>query len=130
MGIAEARRAFHDDARWKSGPIYVFVTEATSMAGTSRRFVFPPDPALEGTPWDLQIDVFGSDILVEIDRVVSSAGEGWVYYAFPNPETVATERKISYVKGIEWNGVPAAIGTGIYRRDLPSTCGKDGGQCH
>ena len=123
MGVAEARRAFHDDARWKSGPIYVYVTQATSRAGTSRRLVFPPDPPLEGSPWDLQIDIFGSDLLVEIDRVVSSAGEGWVYYAFPNPETGATEPKISCFKGIEWNGITAAIGAGIYRSDLPGTCG-------
>ena len=60
---------------------------------------------------------------MEIDRVVRSAGEGWVYYAFPNPETGATEPKISYVKGIEWNGITAAIGAGIYRSDLPGTCG-------
>ncbi len=123
VGIQEARRAFHQDAHWKSGQVYVFVNETGSTGGRPISLVFPPDPAREGTPWELVIDNFGSDVLDEIDRVVSSAGEGWVYYAYTNPETGATEPKISYVKEIQWNGAPAVIGAGIYRSDLPGTCG-------
>ena len=40
-------------------------------------------------------------------------------------ETPATDReepKASYVKSIDWDGNPAAIGAGIYRRDIPGTC--------
>ena len=28
VGFAEAYRAFHEDARWRSGPIYVFVSRS------------------------------------------------------------------------------------------------------
>ena len=30
--------------------------------------------------------------------------------------------KASYLKGLDWDGTPASIGAGIYRRDLPGTC--------
>lgn len=125
MGFAEAKRAFHEDAHWKSGPVYVFVDEVTSVAGASRAFVFPPDPTREGLQWGLLTDSFGTDVLKEIARVVSSVGEGWVYYAFTNPESGMTEPKISYVKRIDWSGTPAVIGAGVYRRDLPGTCRMD-----
>ena len=49
-------------------------------------------------------------------------GEGWLYYAFPNPATGRDEPKASYIKSIDWEGNPAAIGAGIYRRDTPGTC--------
>lgn len=125
MGVAEAKRAFHEDAHWKSGPIYVFVDEVTSVAGAARALVFPPDPTREGVQWGLLTDSFGTDIIAEIVRVVNSVGEGWVYYAFTNPETGMTEPKISYVKQIDWSGTPAVIGAGVYRRDLPGTCRVD-----
>ena len=32
VGFEEARRAFNEDERWKSGPIYIFVSEATPMS--------------------------------------------------------------------------------------------------
>ena len=125
MGVAEAKRAFHEDAHWKSGPIYVFVDEVTSVAGAARALVFPPDATREGVQWGLLADSFGTDIIAEITRVANSAGEGWVYYAFTNPETGMTEPKISYVKKIDWSGTPAVIGAGVYRRDLPGTCRMD-----
>ena len=35
VGFEEARRAFHEEARWRSGQIYVFVAEATPMSDMS-----------------------------------------------------------------------------------------------
>ena len=46
-GFDEARRAFHEDARWKSGPTYVFVSENTPVTDQTRSLVFPPDPSRE-----------------------------------------------------------------------------------
>ena len=40
VGFDEARRAFHEDERWKSGPTYVFIAAADT---TERLIVFPPD---------------------------------------------------------------------------------------
>ena len=47
VGFAEAYRAFHEDERWRSGPIYISVDEVTSMAGTAVGLVFPPDPSTD-----------------------------------------------------------------------------------
>ena len=117
VGFEEARRAFNEDERWKSGPTYVFVDEVTPMKlDMSRAFVFPPDPSLEGQPWGPLIDAFG-DYYEELYRVMSAVDEGWIYYAFRNPATGREEPKASYVKSIDWDGNPAAIGAGIYRRD-------------
>ena len=121
VGFEESRRAFHEDERWRNGPIYVFVDEVTTMRLDARAFIFPPDPSLEGQPWGPLIDAFG-DYYEELYRVMSVVDEGWLYYAFRNPATDRDEPKASYVKSIDWEGNPAAIGAGIYRRDLPGTC--------
>ncbi len=124
-GFEEARRAFHEDARWRHGPIYVFVSEVTSMTETARSLVLPPDPPREWVPWGGLIDTFGNDYFRELYRIMSITKEGWIYYSFTNPETGRYEPKVSYVKGIDWNGTPAAIGAGIYLRDIPGTCNSE-----
>ena len=123
-GFEEAYRAFHEDERWRSGPIYISVDEVTSMAGTAVGFVFPPDPSTERIPgyWEPLIDVFGNDWYKEQHRLMSNFGEGWMYYSFTNPETGRDEPKASYFKSIDWDGNLASIAAGIYRRDLPGTC--------
>ena len=125
VGFAEVRRAFNEDERWKSGQIYVFVAEATPMSDMSRVFVFPPDPSREGEPWGLLIDIFGNDWFREQHRIVNQVGEGWIYYSFTNPATGRDEPKSSYIKSIDWEGNPAVIGAGIYRRDFPGTCWRE-----
>ena len=79
VGFEDTRRAFHEDERWKSGSIYVFVDELPAMSDMSRAFVYPPDPSRERTPWGLLIDVYGNNIVRNFTRVVGSFGEGWVY---------------------------------------------------
>jgi len=123
MGLEEARRAFNEDERWKSGPIYVFVSEVTAMTNQTRSLVFPPDPSREGTTHQqLLLDAFGSDVFKEQYRILSSFGEGWLYYSFTNFTTGRDEPKLAYIKSIDWYGTPAAIGAGIYLRDIPGTC--------
>ena len=121
-GEEEARRAFNEDARWKSGPTYVFVDGVQPSGATALTHVFPPDPAREGSVWGTSIDSFGSDYYYELHRVLSAVDAGWIYYAFNNPATGRSEPKSSYVIEIEWNGDRAAIGAGIYRRDFPANC--------
>ena len=125
-GFDEARRAFHEDARWKSGPTYVFVSENTPVTDQTRSLVFPPDPSREGSTFgQLLIDAFGNDYYEERHRLLSQFGKGWIYYSFTNPATNKDEPKASYVKSFTWDGTPAAIGAGIYRRDLPGTCRRE-----
>ena len=122
VGFEEARRAFREEARWRSGQIYVFVDEVSPMFEMSRAFVFPPDPSREGNPWGPLPDGFGGQWYEAQHRLVSNFGEGWIYYTFTNPVTGMDAPKASYLKGLDWDGTPAAIGAGIYRRDLPGTC--------
>ena len=124
-GLEEARRAFNQDARWKSGPIYVFISEVTPLSDQARLFIFPPAPEREGSSLGLLIDAFGNDYYKEQHRIVSQFGEGWLYYSFLNPATGRDEPKAAFIKGIDWYGTPAAIGAGIYRRDIPGTCERD-----
>ena len=120
--FSEARRAFHEDERWRYGPIYVFVDEVTPVTESARSIVFPPDSSREGNPWGLLIDEFGINWFLEQYRIISNYGEGFIYYAFTNPVAGRYEPKVAYIKSIDWNGTPAAIGAGIYQRDIPGTC--------
>ncbi len=124
-GFGEAHRAFNEDERWKSGQFYIFVSEVTVVNDQTRGIVFPPDPSREGQPLEPLVDVFGNDFRVDRTRIVRDFGEGWNYYSFTNPETGRNEPKASYVKSIDWNGTPAVIGAGIYRRDIPGTCNSE-----
>ena len=121
MGFEESRRAFHEDARWRSGPIYVFVAEVAPL-DLARLFVFPPARSREGSTLGVRIDAFGNNFREDRNRIVSHFGAGWSYYAFTNPATGRDELKATYIKGIDWEGNLAAIGAGVYRRDIPGTC--------
>ena len=70
-------------------------------AGASRSIVFPPDPKVEETRCELTIDARGGDLFVEINRVVSRVGEGWVYCALDNLGTGATKPKMAYVNSVD-----------------------------
>ncbi len=122
-GFKEARRAFHEDERWRHGPIYIFVSEDTPVSDQTRSFVFPLDPSREGLTFRrLLNDAFGNNYYKERHRILNIVEEGWIYYSFTNPQTGRDEPKASYVKSIDWDGTPAAIGAGIYRRDIPGAC--------
>ena len=121
-GPDEARRAFNEDARWKQGPIYVFVDGVAKSGEDSLTFVFPPDPSREGRPWGESIDGFGTDYFFEVYRLLSVVNEGWIYYAFTNPETGGLQPKSSFVIEVDWQGQRAAMGAGIYSGALPGTC--------
>ena len=110
MGLEEARRAFNEEVRWRSGEIYVSSPKRPRCPICLRVFVFPPDPSREGEPWGLLIDTFGNDWFLEQYRIVNQVGEGWIYYSFTNPVTSRDEPKVSYLKSIDWDGTLATIG--------------------
>ena len=121
-GTAEAHRAFHEDERWRLGPTYVFASKLAPAGDEAVSYVNPANPSREGGPFGTLLDRFGGDYFAERYRVLSSYGSGWVYYEVSNPETGLTEPKASYQMVVDWDGVPAAIGAGIYQRDIPGTC--------
>ena len=124
-GTIEARRAFNEDVRWKSGPTYVFVDGLAKSGTESRTHVYPPNPSREGQLWGEAIDDFGNDLFYEAYRMMQVVDSGWIYYSFPNPATGRREPKASYVIEVDWDGDPAVIGAGIYELDLPATCNDD-----
>ena len=121
-GPEEARRAFQQDARWRQGPIYVFVNAVGASGDDTKALVFPPDPSVEDSPWGVRADAFGSDLFVALHHTLSFVNSGWVHYSATNPETGLEEPKATYLIETSWNGVRASIGAGVYARDLPGTC--------
>ena len=121
-GTDEALRAFNDDPRWGYGPYYVFVHLSKPSGDEATTLAFPPEQWREGTNRGVLLDNFGNDYYAEAHRVVSIAGQGWIYYEFTNFESGIDEPKQTYLIGIDWNGQSAIIGAGIYRRDLPGSC--------
>ena len=124
-GAEEARRAFNEDERWKHGPTYVGVQSIAPSGEEVFTYVFPPDPSREGQLWGEAIDDYGTDLFYETYRMMSLVDSGWLYYSFPNPATGREAPKASYVIEVDWDGSRAAIGAGLYARDLPGTCYPD-----
>ncbi len=120
VGFEEARRAFHQDERWNSGPTYAFVTGLASEIVVS-----PVYPGREGGHFGVVVDLFNSDLFQDSARIISEFGQGWIHYSFLDPQTGLEEPKKAYVIGIDWEGSPAMIGSGIYRRDLPGSCHRE-----
>ena len=125
VGFEEARRAFHEDARWRSGAIYVYVVDVTVGSEMSLSLVLPPNPSEEGTARGPLVDIFGNAFSTVAQQIVNVYGAGWLYYSTRNPATERDEPKMAYLKGVDWDGTPAAIGAGIYRADLPFTCSSE-----
>ena len=127
VGVEAAYEAFHNDPRWYDGATYVFATEAIPDSSRARTLLFPPNPARENTePETLtdRSDVFGGDSQAEAVRIIEEFGGGWWYYAFTNPVTGAFQPKSTFILPVDWNGTPAFIGSGVYRRDFPGACNR------
>ena len=122
IGEEEAYRAFHNDERWLSDEIYVFVVELVPDSYKATPFVHPVPSEREIAPWGDRGDELGDDTMKEGVRVVQTNGSGWWYYSTVNPATGTTQFKESYLMAVDWNGSRAMIGAGIYLRDLPGTC--------
>lgn len=125
-GFEEARRAFHEDSRWRNGDYYVFVDGLAETAQESTIFVYPPEPNFEGSTWGDAVgglvDGFGTDVIAHDKQVLDIVDRGWTYASFRNPSTGIEEPKASYVIRLDWEGHDAFIGAGIYLRDRPGTC--------
>ena len=124
-GPEEARRAFHEDERWRHGPTYLFVDQIAKAADRPVAIVFPPDPSMEGTFVTAVADTLGSDLADETYRLLSLVDSGWLYYSFRNPQTGRNEPKASYVIEVNWDGLRAAIGAGVYSPEIPGACSAE-----
>ncbi len=124
VGFEEARRSFHEDARWASpsGEIYIFVDELGETGWESRSLVFGPDPARVGQYWGPYLS-FGNDLSTEQTRLARNFERGWVYYLTDwGFETKLWRPKAGYMIRINWDGIDAVVGSGVYPTDSPGTC--------
>ena len=102
--------ALHDlgsNARWTSGPIYIFLLDRASHHAIVH-------PTLEGQDLGDLIDSTGFKFVEEMADIVEHYGDGYTYYEFTNPETGATEPKISYVRNVKIDGFDYILGAGLY----------------
>ena len=102
--------ALHDlgsNARWTSGPIYIFLLDRASLYAVVH-------PTLEGQDLGDLIDSTGFKFVEEMAVITEHYGDGYTYYEFTNPATGATEPKISYVRNIKIDGFDYILGAGLY----------------
>lgn len=124
-GLDAAYDAFHNDPRWHSGTIYLFAIELILDGTKARSLLFPPNPDREKWTTFNRSDIFGVDRMPAAVKVIEEYGGGWWYYTYTNPVTGSPAPKASYILLVDWNGTPALIGSGVYRRDFPGACEKE-----
>ena len=121
VGFEEAKRAFHEDPRWFSGEIFIFVDSLAPSGDDSLSLVYPPDPSNEGKLWGAYPS-FGNDLTAEQYRIATLFGRGWMYYESGSHVTNLRDRKATYLIRMNWDGQDAAIASGIYPLDIPGNC--------
>ncbi len=102
--------ALHDlgsNARWTSGPIYIFLLDRASQYAIVH-------PTLEGQDLGDLIDSTGFKFVEEMADITEHYGDGYTYYEFTNPATGAKEPKISYVRNVKIDGFDYILGAGLY----------------
>ena len=116
----QALHDFASDPRWISGPNYLFLGDLETLMQIAN----PGQPHLVGTYAGDLIDPDGVNIGLEIQRVLTTHDDGYVYYSFPNPATGEPGYKGSYVRRVLLDGRAYVLGAGLYIpsaecRDLP-----------
>jgi len=105
-----------EGSAWKRGKLYIFVMD------TDGNFVVHPDPALEGKNQLELIDVNGKPIVKTILSVAADDAdnnEGWVYYQWPEPGTIFSSWKSTFVKCVTApSGKKYVVCCGLYNMKM------------
>lgn len=110
---AKAQREAADELkRFRSGKgNYVWLHDLSL-----KMIMHPAQPELNGKDLSAYRDPTGRPVFVEMNRVVTTKGSGFVSYQWPRPGATKAIPKLSYVQLFKpWGWV---IGTGIYEDDL------------
>lgn len=102
--------AFRHDARWRHGPIYIFIVD---LEGTN--FFHPVRPERQGVNNIDQEDANGLKFVRQaID--IARAGGGFSEYFWDNPAIEGEDEslKVAYIAPIEIDGVGYFIGAGFH----------------
>ena len=116
----QALHDFNTDPRWIFGPTYLFFYDLESAFAVANA----GQPHLVGTDRSDSTDPDGVKITQQVQRILRSHDDGYVYYSFRNPVTGEVGYKSSYVRRVLLDGQPYYLGSGLYVpaaecRDLP-----------
>lgn len=89
---------------------YIWIHSPTS----GKMLMHPMKPALEGKNVNPLRDRGGKLLFIEMNRVATEKGSGWVDYQWPKPGEKKSSTKVSYVKMAEHNGEKFVVGSGVY----------------
>ncbi len=89
---------------------YIWIHSPT----TGKMLMHPMKPVLEGKNVNPLRDKAGKLLFIEMNRVATEKGSGWVDYQWPKPGQKKSSTKVSYVKLAEHNGEKFVVGSGVY----------------
>ena len=107
----QALHDFEHDERWNAGPTYLFLYDletgfAVANAG---------QPQVVGTIRDASSYAEGRvPVVPEMQRILASHDDGYVYYSFRNPATDEEGRKTTYVRRVFIDGRAYFLAAGLY----------------
>ena len=106
----QALHDFNSDPRWSSGPTYLFFYDL----GSAFAVLNAGQPHLVGTDRSGSTDPDGVKIMQEMQRILRSHDDGYVYYRFRNPATEEEGRKTTYVRRVLLDGREYLLAAGLY----------------
>ena len=106
----QALHDFNSDARWNAGPTYLFLIDQQTLYLVANA----GQPQLVGTDTTDITDPGGVKLVQEMQRVLASHDDGYVYYSFRNPVTNEEGYKGSYVQRLLIDGRAYILGAGLY----------------
>ena len=106
----QALHDFEHDERWNAGPTYLFLIDQQTLYMVANA----GQPQLVGTDTTELTDPGGVKLIQEMQRVLASHDDGYVYYSFRNPVTDEEGYKGSYVQRLLIDGRAYILGAGLY----------------
>ncbi|MDE0609455.1 MAG: cache domain-containing protein [Anaerolineaceae bacterium] len=107
----QALHDFNSDPRWVSGPTYLFLYDLEDAFAVLNA----GQPQLVGTVRDASYYAEGRVAVVpEMQRILGSHADGYVYYRIRNPATDEEGRKSTYVRRVLVDGHAYILGAGLY----------------
>ena len=106
----QALHDFEHDPRWNAGPTYLFLIDQQTLYMVANA----GQPQLVGTDTTELTDPGGVKLIQEMQRILGSHDDGYVYYSFRNPVTNEEGYKGSYVQRLIIDGRTYILGAGLY----------------
>ncbi len=107
----QALHDFSSDPRWVSGPTYLFFHDLETTVSLASG----GQPQLVGTVRDAAAYPAGRvPVIPEMQRILASHDDGFVYYTFRNPASDEEGRKIAYVRRVLLDGRAYLLASGLY----------------